>query len=667
MAARLERVDVVDGLRGIAIVAVVFHHLFARGLEDFGWIARWLLGNGWLGVDLFFILSGFVLHLPFARGHSLDFRTFYIRRARRLAPLFYIVALVSTVVIVALCGAAVDRHLLFQTIALFSGLFSFDPSTFMPQANWVLWSLGVEFIFSALFPIFVLHRARLPEITVAAILLCPIVRAVGYSLGERHYLDWISASAVGRLDEFLIGMLIAQFYVQRRLPSSPRPMVSCGVAVLLGAGLLFQLWAGGMFPQFAAAGFISLGAAGFGLILSGALASRGGLRAAFSWRPLRIIGVGCYSIYVWHGILLLGLFRTQNLNEIPVWSAMLIPYLAALASLSWASFRLIEGGFLPALFRRVGARLRSALDKGGGSCEHAAPDAVALEAPIACDRLKGTARGTTQGGMTEVATHWLSQLLDQEADTRGLTLASTRSGPVFVRKGDIIGDAVVAHGAWDYFLYPVIEQLAARRGVALDVGAQFGVITCVMAQYFDRVIAIEPNFDSFRILTLNSLIRPNITPINACAYDRHTVLSLSVATEQDIDIPLNSRGEPDFASTDNVGSFSFSEQGTGLNPIHTLRVDDLSISNLSLIKIDVQGADGRVIIGARETIVRNRPIVLFEWEEILSKNYGISLDKIINIFKDIGYSVDILFTHNEKQIDYIARPVEMESEFLSRA
>nr|WP_246429916.1 acyltransferase [Prosthecomicrobium pneumaticum] len=337
------RIDVVDGLRGVAIAAVVFHHLFARGIGDLGLLGGWLLGNGWLGVDLFFVLSGFVLSLPYARGLPPGTRAFYARRVRRLAPLFYVVAAVSTAVTVLICGAPVDRGLLFQTAALLSGLFTFHPATFMPQANWVLWSLGVEFVFSALFPLLVRRPARLPQLTAAAVLLCPFVRAAGYALGERQYLDWISAGPAGRLDEFLLGMLVAQLYAQGRLPRSPRLAAATGLIMLLCAGLLFHLWAGGLFPRFVAAAFISLAALGFALILAAALVSRGRLRRALVWPPLQALGVACYSIYVWHGILLLGLFGTRDFDRIPVWSPLLFPYLAMLALVSWASFRFVEG------------------------------------------------------------------------------------------------------------------------------------------------------------------------------------------------------------------------------------------------------------------------------------------------------------------------------------
>ncbi len=82
-----------DLLRAIAIVWVMlFHSFIVGGLnEDYTWLSRF----GWMGVDLFFVLSGFLIGsqvlLPISRGQLFSFRDFYIRRAFRILPAFWIV------------------------------------------------------------------------------------------------------------------------------------------------------------------------------------------------------------------------------------------------------------------------------------------------------------------------------------------------------------------------------------------------------------------------------------------------------------------------------------------------------------------------------------------------------------------------------------------------
>jgi Methyltransferase FkbM domain len=71
----------------------------------------------------------------------------------------------------------------------------------------------------------------------------------------------------------------------------------------------------------------------------------------------------------------------------------------------------------------------------------------------------------------------------------------------------------------------------------------------------------------------------------------------------------------------------------------------------------VQGADDEVIRGAADTIRRCRPIIVFEWEALLARQFSVTLDDVRSMLSDIGYTIEVLKTHNEKQTDYVARPL----------
>ena len=91
-----------DGLRGIAIILVLLHHLTiyrpTRGIDE--WIATVPL-VGWSGVDLFFVLSGFLITgiLIDARGSKRYFTSFYARRTLRIFPLYYLVVFVALILV----------------------------------------------------------------------------------------------------------------------------------------------------------------------------------------------------------------------------------------------------------------------------------------------------------------------------------------------------------------------------------------------------------------------------------------------------------------------------------------------------------------------------------------------------------------------------------------
>src|ERR1700689_3642421 len=84
-----KHIESLDGLRGIAILLVFFFHYLPRNLYN---PLSWLASLGWSGVDLFFVLSGFLITgiLYDTRGSSNFFKVFYARRALRLFPLYFL-------------------------------------------------------------------------------------------------------------------------------------------------------------------------------------------------------------------------------------------------------------------------------------------------------------------------------------------------------------------------------------------------------------------------------------------------------------------------------------------------------------------------------------------------------------------------------------------------
>jgi peptidoglycan/LPS O-acetylase OafA/YrhL len=91
------RIPELDGVRGIAILLVVaVHATAAAAIPPTGWMAR-LASYGFTGVDLFFVLSGFLITgiLLNTKGQPAYFRNFYVKRALRIWPLYYLLLLVS--------------------------------------------------------------------------------------------------------------------------------------------------------------------------------------------------------------------------------------------------------------------------------------------------------------------------------------------------------------------------------------------------------------------------------------------------------------------------------------------------------------------------------------------------------------------------------------------
>jgi peptidoglycan/LPS O-acetylase OafA/YrhL len=346
------KLDVINGLRGAAIVAVVWHHLFGLYFKGGSMLALdpavtdrlFFLSYGWIGVQLFFVLSGFVLYLPFARGRATmtstaDCRAFYQRRAARLLPLYYFAALLCLVL--NQVPPVHDLRLPLELLSIAGALFTFAPHGFEPHLNPPLWSLGVEIWFSILFPAMVLafRRWGAARTILAATVLSLVSRTAGLTLGHGEPILPLTTGLTANLEIFAVGMALARAYVAGIRVSRPRLVTLAGALILAAtivAGERLGSWMQVPFADFLALGFAA--------VLGGLLSlERGWLRAAFANRPIQVLGMMCFSLYVWHQPLLRNLFQADAAPTDDL--ARTLPlYLFLLLAIAALSYRFIEFG-----------------------------------------------------------------------------------------------------------------------------------------------------------------------------------------------------------------------------------------------------------------------------------------------------------------------------------
>ena len=144
------RLQGLESLRGVAAMMIVLGHAIGFAGPSLPPHLQFIANNFWLGVPLFFTLSGFVLSYEYAA--KLDSREsvveFYLRRFFRIAPLFYVLIPVW-LVIDALYGRFHSPQALFLNIALLFGLVPGAHESMVPAG----WTIGVEVIFYAIFPV----------------------------------------------------------------------------------------------------------------------------------------------------------------------------------------------------------------------------------------------------------------------------------------------------------------------------------------------------------------------------------------------------------------------------------------------------------------------------------------------------------------------------------
>jgi len=380
--AGLGHIATVEGLRGVAVLWVIlFHYCVVRstGTRD-PWIAfvdsvrplAVVIRNGYLGVDLFFLITGFLLVLPWLRNADRGLPapspvSFYVRRIRRIVPAYYAqLAFLFFVCLPLLRGIEYWRQdlgfLLFNLGAHLTFLHYTSPITSASLSiNGPLWTLALEAQYYLILPFIAPFFGRAPWRTALALIaaaslwrwlslhdLDPIVRmqmALGswWSIPEATIRQFIASQLPGYLAHFALGMLAGRAWLAwREVPASAlRSSVSMAVAAA-SLGALYWLYAGGG----ATVGAISWLASA--CVMAAAMAALVSTRvpfgqALFANAPLEFVGRVSYSGYLYHLPLLM--LANHFFPAAEAWT-FFPAYVAAVMAVSWLSWRFVERPFM---------------------------------------------------------------------------------------------------------------------------------------------------------------------------------------------------------------------------------------------------------------------------------------------------------------------------------
>lgn len=313
-------VPALDGLRGCAILLVLLSHIvdrFRPAAElDRAVMAVWF--GGWVGVDLFFVLSGFLITgiLLDSRGHQWYLRSFIARRALRILPVYFALLLLLALGARLLLPAgdpgggalmsALPWHLTYTT----NVLVGFRGWGAAGLNSGHLWSLAVEEQFYLTWPLAVLllRRDRLRGVLLAALVALPVLRAIALASGATAQQLYVLTPF--RADTLLGGALLA---VLLRDEQAARYMgwVRAGGRYALVALGLMAFGLGGLpsdDPWMQTVGFSAL-TVFFASVVARAVSGRGCERRALESRVLGSFGRFSYAIYLVHAPLLLLLDR----------------------------------------------------------------------------------------------------------------------------------------------------------------------------------------------------------------------------------------------------------------------------------------------------------------------------------------------------------------------
>ena len=332
----------IDGLRAIAILGVLIFHL-----------DKTLLPGGFLGVDVFFVISGYLITSIIRRdieAGNFSIARFYERRIRRIMPAFFVVMLA---VLIAACMWVLPAEIVPFAKSMRYALFSFGNVYFLSTAKDYFnsdaaqapllhtWSLGVEEQFYFVFPFVLLGLSKCckSRLVMGLLVLGLLVTSFVACLIKAN----TSTAACFFLLPYRAWEMLAGALLTFLPLSTIRPKWVMGMAGWLGLGLIVAsmiiVSETGFRP-----GVMALGACIGSMLLIAAGASAQGHFSAFrflSWGPFVGLGLISYSVYLWHWPLIA--FRSHYLPE-PTHANHAILALASLV-LGWASWKWVESPF----------------------------------------------------------------------------------------------------------------------------------------------------------------------------------------------------------------------------------------------------------------------------------------------------------------------------------
>jgi peptidoglycan/LPS O-acetylase OafA/YrhL len=319
----------IDGMRAVAVLGVIIYHAFPHALP-----------GGFIGVDIFFVISGYLISGILYKGHregNFSFAEFYARRIRRLFP-----SLIAVLAICLVYGAVVllpneyqqlGRHVASGTFFIQNIVFWQESGYFDTAANLKpllhLWSLAVEEQYYIFFPpiLLLLWKRKWPLVLILSILLVASMIGNLVMSYQNRASDFFLTPY--RAWEFLAGSLLAWWHYDRGPRSRDgeevpryRHALSLGGVVILGLGMAF-IHKGDPYP-----GWRALAPVAGTLLIIQAGRSAWVNRCLLSHPALVWIGLISYPLYLFHwpALSFVHIVKGGKSDNITIWSALAVAF-----------------------------------------------------------------------------------------------------------------------------------------------------------------------------------------------------------------------------------------------------------------------------------------------------------------------------------------------------
>ena len=200
----------------------------------------------------------------------------------------------------------------------------------------------------------------------------------------------------------------------------------------------------------------------------------------------------------------------------------------------------------------------------------------------------------------------------------------------YVYKSDLISDVIREGNTWEVELHEVFEKYITKDSVVIEGGCHIGTHTIKLSQLAKEVLCFEPLKSSQEILQKN-------IKLNNCENVTINFAGLS-----------NEIGKTSFSlvNKDNLGGAVLSTDGEGSADIDLVTIDSLKLKKLDFIKLDVEGYEQKVILGALKTIKKFSPVITLEcWDTYPNATIEHATEEF-KMLLDLGYKIEQISHHD---------------------
>jgi FkbM family methyltransferase len=213
-----------------------------------------------------------------------------------------------------------------------------------------------------------------------------------------------------------------------------------------------------------------------------------------------------------------------------------------------------------------------------------------------------------------------------------LEYCTTKTGNYYLPKhavNDIIASAIKQDQIFDEEIYKIATKHITRNSVVLDVGSNFGQMALLFAELTGEkgtVHAFDADDFIFSVLQKNieANSKKNITAHFGAVYNKNN---------ETLYFPIQ-----DFERFGTYGSYGIDYKNNKGRPVNTLTIDSLNIQEpISFMKVDVQGGDLFALKGAKQTILKHKMPIIFEYEYLFEDELNLCFQDYVDFVKEINY------------------------------